>query len=98
MLSHCSDPRDAVELLLLRENMRGWRFYDHFRTDSEAPARRRQVGTHTPGLGSDGADLAAAMATMQEAGSRGGLARTIDGAFPGAASDGRDSDGYFEIE
>ena len=98
MLTHCSDPRDAVELLLLRENMRGWRFYDHFRTDSEAPARRRQVGTHTPVLGSDGADLAAALATIQEVGSKGGLARTIDDAFPGASIDVRDSDGYFEVE
>lgn len=98
MLTHCSDPRDAVELLLLRDNMRGWRFYDHFRTDSEAPARRRQVGTYTPILGSDGADLAAAMATIQDVGSRGQLARTIDDAFPGASVDVRDSDGYFEIE
>ena len=48
MLTHCSDPRDAVELLLLRENMRGWRFYDHFRTDSEAPARRRAGGRGPP--------------------------------------------------
>jgi predicted ATPase len=98
MLTHCSDPRDAVELLLLRESMRGWRFYDHFRTDSEAPARRRQVGTHTPVLCSDGADLAAAMATIQEVGSKGQLARTIDDAFPGASIDVRDSDGYFEVE
>lgn len=31
MMTHCSDPRDAVELLLLRERMRDWRFYDHLR-------------------------------------------------------------------
>ncbi len=98
MLTHCSDPREAVELLLLRENMRGWRFYDHFRTDSEAPARRRQVGTHTPVLASDGADLAAAVATIQAVGSEGGLARTVDDAFPGSSVDVRESDGYFEIE
>ena len=36
-----SDPREAPELLLLRERMRDWRFYDHFRTDIDAPARRR---------------------------------------------------------
>jgi predicted ATPase len=98
MLTHCSDPRDAVELLLLRENLRGWRFYDHFRTDSEAPARRRQIGTYTPILASDGADLAAAMATIQDVGSKEQLARTIGDAFPGASIDVHDSDGYFQIE
>jgi predicted ATPase len=98
MLTHCSDPRDGAELLLLRENMRGWRFYDHFRTDSEAPARRRQVGTRTPVLASDGADLGAAIATIQEVGDEGELAATITDAFPGGSVDVNDADGYFEIE
>jgi hypothetical protein len=30
--------------------MRAWRFYDHFRTDRDAPARRPQIGTRTPVL------------------------------------------------
>jgi predicted ATPase len=98
MLTHCSDPRDAVELLLLRENMRAWRFYDHFRTDAEAPARRRQIGTRTPVLASDGADLAAAIATIQEVGAEDELARTIDDAFPGGSVGVRDTGGYFEVE
>ena len=34
-------------MLRLRDEMRRWRFYDHFRTDSEAPARLAQVGTRT---------------------------------------------------
>ena len=42
MLTHCANPEDGAELLLLRERLRDWRFYDHFRTDSEAPSRRRQ--------------------------------------------------------
>jgi predicted ATPase len=50
MMTHCSDPRDAVELLVLREQMREWRFYDHVRTDREAPARKPQIGTYTPVL------------------------------------------------
>ena len=98
MLTHCSDPRDGAELLLLRESMRAWRFYDHFRTDSDAPARRRQVGTRTPVLASDGADLAAAIATIQEVGAPDQLATTIADAFPGGSIDVHDSDGYFEIE
>ena len=69
MLTHCANPEDGAELLLLlRERLRDWRFYDHFRTDSDAPARRRQVGTRTPVLASDGADLAAAIATIEEIG------------------------------
>lgn len=98
MLTHCADPRDAAELLLLRESMRGWRFYDHFRTDSDAPARRRQVGTRTPVLASDGADLAAAIATIQEVGADDELATAIADAFPGGSIDVHDSGGAFEIE
>jgi predicted ATPase len=98
MLTHCSDPRDAAELLQMRETLRGWRFYDHFRTDSEAPARRRQVGTRTPVLASDGADLAAAIATIQEVGEDGALAAAVADAFAGASVDVQDTGGYFEIE
>lgn len=47
MMARASDPSNAVEVLILRERMRDWRFYDHFRTDAEAPSRRPQVGTHT---------------------------------------------------
>ena len=98
MLTHCSDPRDGAELLLMRENLREWRFYDHFRTDSEAPARRRQVGTRTPVLASDGADLAAAIATIQEVGAEDELEAAIADAFPGGSIEVRDAAGSFEIE
>jgi predicted ATPase len=50
MMTHCSDPRDAVELLVLRERMRDWRSYDHLRTDRDAASRKPQVGTYTPVL------------------------------------------------
>lgn len=98
MLTHCSNPDDGAELLLMREHLRTWRFYDHFRTDSEAPARRPQIGTRTPVLAADGADLAAAIATIQEVGARGELAAAIGDAFPGGAIDVRDSEGLFEVE
>ncbi len=58
MVTHCADPVDGLELLLMRERMRNWRFYDSLRTDAEAPSRRPHVMTYTPVLGSDGADLA----------------------------------------
>jgi len=98
MLTHCANPEDGMELLLLRERLRDWRFYDHFRTDSDAPARRRQVGTRTPVLASDGADLAAAIATIQEIGIEGELEGAVSDAFPGATLEVAVSDGYFEVE
>jgi predicted ATPase len=97
MMTHCSDPREAPELLLLRERMRDWRFYDHFRTDRDAPARRPQIGTDTPVLGSDGADLPAALETIRAIGNPAELAAAISDAFPGGTIEINDSDGYFEL-
>jgi predicted ATPase len=98
MMTHCSDPRDALELLLLRERMRDWRFYDHLRTDRDAAARRPQVGTYTPVLASDGADLAAAIETIRDIGRPAELRDAIADAFPGASVEITSVDGYFELE
>jgi len=97
MMTHCSDPREASELLVLRERMRDWRFYDHLRTDSEAPARRPQIGTYTPVLAGDGADLAAAVQTIREIGDGAELERAVADAFPGASIEIANADGYFEL-
>ncbi|WP_145534219.1 AAA family ATPase [Yersinia alsatica] len=83
MMTHGSDPRDAPEILVMRERMRAWRFYDNLRTDRYAPARQPQVGTYTPVLASDGADLAAALQTIIEIGDSAALNYTIADAFPG---------------
>jgi predicted ATPase len=77
--------------------MRGWRFYDHFRTDPEAPVRRAQVGTRTPVLASDGADLAAAMRTIAEIGDSVALSAAIADAFPGSSISVEVTDGLFEV-
>jgi predicted ATPase len=98
MMTHCADPRDGVELLLLRERMREWRFYDQLRTDREAPSRRPQIGTHTPVLAGDGSDLAAAIQTIVEIGGREELDGAVADAFPGASLGVGESDGYFELE
>jgi predicted ATPase len=98
MLTHCSDPFEALELLALRERLRNWRFYDYFRTDTEAPARRRQIGTRTPVLAGDGADLAATIATIQEIGATDEMDATIADAFPGASLEIGGSDGYCEVQ
>lgn len=84
MVTHCADSVDGLELLLMRERMRSWRFYDNLRTDIDAPARRPQVMTYTPVLGSDGADLAAALATIGAIGDAQALEEAVDDAFPGA--------------
>lgn len=84
MMTEHADPRDAPEMLTLREQMRSWRFYDHFRSDAEAPARQPQLGTRTPVLANDGADLAAALQTIREIGDGEALDRAVDDAFPGA--------------
>ena len=68
MMTHCADPRNAPELLMLREEMRSWRFYDHFRTDAAAPARLPQIGTHTPVVSHDGAVLAAPLQAIRQSG------------------------------
>ncbi len=98
MMTHCADPKFGFELLALRERMRGWRFYDHVRTDRDAPARRPQIGTYTPVLADDGSDLAAAIATVQEIGDSAALDKAIEDAFPGSVLRIVESGGYFELE
>jgi len=98
MMTHCADPREAQELLVMRERMRGWRFYDHLRTDGEAPARRPQIGTRTPALAGDGSDLAASIQTIREVGDAGALDAAIEHAFPGHAVEVAITGAYFEIE
>jgi len=98
MMTHCADPRSTPEMLLLREQMRGWRFYDQFRSDLDAPARLSQIGTHTPVLGNDGSDLAAALQTILEIGDPEALAKSVDDAFPGASVTVTHAEGRFEIE
>jgi predicted ATPase len=98
MMTEFSDPRSAPEMITVREQIRSWRFYDHFRTDAEAAARLPQIGTHTPVLSNDGADLAAALQTIREIGDPAALDAAIDDAFPGSQLDVTTRDGRFEVE
>ena len=84
MLATVADPHRAPEMLEVREAIRGWRFYDGFRTDATSPVRTPQIGTFTPVLSNEGTDLAAALETIQEMGGGDDLARTIADAFPGS--------------
>lgn len=97
MMTEFADPRCAPEMIAVREQIRSWRFYDHFRTDVDAPARMPQIGTHTPVLSDDGADLAAALQTIREIGDPAALDAAIDDAFPGSRLDVATQDGRFEV-
>lgn len=92
MVTHCANPEDGAELFGTRERMRDWRFYDALRTDPGAPARRPGIMTYTPVLGGDGADLAAAVATIGAIGDADAFADAIDHAFPGSRLDVRPDD------
>lgn len=93
MLSEMAEP----EVLLLRDRMRSWRFYDQFRTDRDAPARQSRIGTRTPVLDHDGADLAAALQTIREVGAEGDLDEAVAAAFPGSSVDIVDHGGRFTL-
>ncbi|MBB5752331.1 AAA family ATPase [Prosthecomicrobium pneumaticum] len=97
MMTHAADPQSLAELLVLRERMRRWRFYDHFRTDAAAPARAATAGTRTPALAADGADLAAALQTIREIGDAAALDAAIDDAFPGATVEIGETNGAFTV-
>jgi len=97
MMTQFADPRNAPEMLALREQIRSWRFYDHFRTDIEAPTRLPQIGTHTPVLSNDGSDLAAALQTIREVGNATALDAAIADAFPGSKVTVENIQGRFEV-
>jgi predicted ATPase len=98
MLASVADPQRAPEMLAVREAVRGWRFYDQFRTDSEAPARTTQIGTFTPVLHHDGSNLAAALQTITEIRSDEALATTLEDAFPGSRLYVEDRNGRLELQ
>lgn len=98
VMTACADPQRAPELLMLREQMRGWRFYDQMRTDLGAPARQPQIGTRTPVLSDDGSDLAAALQTIIETGHREALDESIADAFPGSRVRVSSNGAWFEVQ
>ena len=97
MLTELADPGRAPELLAVRDQIRAWRFYDGFRVDADAPSRRTQIGTRTPVLDHDGADLAAAIQTIREIGDRAALDRAVADAFDGATIEVAVAAGRFDL-
>jgi predicted ATPase len=97
VLSEVADAVTSPEAMILRRRMTGWRFYDHLRTDADAPARRPRVGTRTDVLASDGSDLAAAVQTIREWGRGDALDAMVDRAFPGSRVVIRSQDGVMSL-
>jgi predicted ATPase len=97
LFTQIADPQRAPEVLVLRDTIRGWRFYDHFRSDQEAPARLPQLATFTPVLSHDGRDLAAAWQTIREIGDMQALDAAVEDAFPGASVLVAETDGRFTL-
>jgi predicted ATPase len=97
MLAEVSDVVTAPELLVVRERVRSWRFYDSFRTDPAAPARTALPGTFTPVMADDGGDLASALQTLRELDHTDELDAAVDQAFPGSRVDVVDQDGLFRV-
>ncbi|GGX71528.1 AAA family ATPase [Saccharospirillum salsuginis] len=97
LLARLADPKAAPEALMLREELRAWRFYDHFRCDAGSPARQPQIAVRTPILSDDGHDLPAAWRTIVEIGDGEGLAAAVADAFPGAEVSIQSFGGRFEL-
>lgn len=94
IVTDLADGDTGPELLTLRRTLAGWRFYDHFRVDADAPARAPQIGTRSHTLAHGGENLAAVWATIRDAGFGADLDGAVARAFPGArvqidAADGR---------
>jgi len=98
MIATIADPQRAPEMLAVRESIRGWRFYEGFRSDADSPARIPRVGTFTPSLNNDGSDLPAALETILEIGDAEALSRTVDDAFPGSQIEIEVHSGRFEVQ
>lgn len=97
MLATIADPQRAPEMLAVRESIRGWRFYEGFRTDTASPVRIPQVGTFTPVLNDEGTDLPAALETIRLFGNSEALDRTVEDAFPGSRVEIEEQAGRFEV-
>jgi predicted ATPase len=85
VLSQLIDPFRYPELLVARERLRRMRFHHQLRTDDAAPARQLSLGTRTQAVADDGADLAAALRTIEAEGDGDAVDRCVRHAFDGAS-------------
>lgn len=99
--SMLSEIRDGVRfpgLAAAREVLLSWRFYHQFRTDEDSPLRRPQIGSWSPVLAHNGANLAATLRTIWENGRDAQLDEAIRDAFPDTSWRTLDDSGRFQIQ
>lgn len=84
MVRETVGPNAPWEIAVLRERLSHWRFYDHIRTDEDAPSRKLEIGSRTISLSPSGEDVAAAVQTIYEIGNGDALDAAIAEAFDGA--------------
>lgn len=87
MIATLTDPEQTPELYRLREQARGWLFYDNLRVDAQAPARLPSPSTFTPILDPSGANFPAALATVLRVGEAASFHEAVSTAFEGAHVD-----------
>jgi predicted ATPase len=98
VLSQIAEPHVYPELSAVRQRLAQLRFYHHFRTDPGALLREPRVGTRTLVLANDGADLGAAIVTIEEVGDGETFHEHVGRAFDGATVRVEDSsDGRFVV-
>ena len=85
VMAQITDPRQYGELALIRESLVRWRFYHQFRSDPQSALRLPRLGTRSPILAGDGANLAAALQTIIEMDGEERLTAILADALPGHA-------------
>jgi predicted ATPase len=98
MLSEVRDGTRYPWLTAARETLLAWRFYHHFSTAPEAAIRQPLIGSWSPVLASDGANLAATLQSLIESGLRDKLDEMISLAFPGCSWSPVDDQGRFQLQ
>ncbi len=98
MLSEIRDGIRFPALAAARETFLSWRFYHQFRTDTDSPMRRPQVGFWSPVLSHDGSNLAATLQTIRETGKREELDEIIASAFPDTGWQAVDEQRKFQLQ
>jgi predicted ATPase len=87
-LASFQDAARYIELDLVRRALLDWRFYHAFRTDRASPVRAPALAVTAPTLASDGANIAACLATvMNVRGEAPAIEAALRDAFPDARLD-----------
>jgi len=97
MLSEVRDSVHHPELMAVRETLLAWRFYHHFSTSAQSVLRQGVIGSWSPVLAENGANLAATLQTLIESRRSAPLDEAVEHAFPGCQWSPVDDAGRFQL-